>query len=183
MAMALQRKAWTRRELDRLPDDGNRYEVVNGELFVTPAPAPTHETVVVRLMDLLRDYAATHRLGQVSAGWRLIFRGSSVEPDLTVGHIPRGDSWDDAPTPALVVEVLSRTTRGRDRVQKRALYLQAGVQEYWMVDRERLCITVARAGCEDTEVFEMMDWRPRDGVGPLRFDVREVFRPFEQNQG
>ncbi len=142
---------WTLSELHRLPDDGNRYELVHGELFVTPAPSFAHQEIVDAIAALLQPYVQKHNLGKLVFPRSVLRVGShsEVEPDLMVRRIshPRPTSWDDAPLPILVVEVVSATTRRRDHVAKRALYLEAGVSEYWIVDREPRTIRVVRPGC------------------------------------
>jgi len=85
MPMAQSTTQWTLDRLHSLPDDGNKYEIVHGELLVTPAPAPMHETIAARLTRLLDPYVAAHGLGYVYHP-RAVFRrhGSEVEPDLIV---------------------------------------------------------------------------------------------------
>src|SRR3954470_2031730 len=129
-------KPWTLEELHRLPDDENKYELVRGELFVTPPPTDNHETISARLTRLLDPFVAAHGLGFVYHPRAVMrFQGSEVEPDLMV-RLPRsvrGAEWDSAPTPILVVEVVSGSTRRRDHQQKKTLYMEAGVAEYWIV--------------------------------------------------
>src|SRR5688572_8590119 len=152
---------WTLDDLERLPDDGNKYEVVRGELFVTPAPSRSHQLVIARLARILDRYVEEQRLGVVHQARAIVRRrGSEAEPDLFVDS---GESldWNDAPTPYLVVEVHSRTTRQRDLNQKRPYYLDdVGVPEYWMVDRESRTVRVARSGVEDEIVEHVLTWKP-----------------------
>src|SRR5919198_1343974 len=83
MHMAQQVKKWTLRELHRLPDDGNKYELVRGELFVTPPPSDEHEELLAILHRLLDGYVARHGLGRVYRPRAVLrFQGSEVEPDL-----------------------------------------------------------------------------------------------------
>src|SRR5690242_10756114 len=129
--MSMPAKAWTLEELHRLPDDGNKYEVIRGELFVTPPPSVDHEELLARLHDMLAAYVRLHGLGRVYRPRSVIrFEGSEAEPDLMVRAVPHGahgNAWEKLPPPLLVVEVLSPTTRRRDLVNKRAYYLDAGV--------------------------------------------------------
>jgi Uma2 family endonuclease len=170
-------KQWTLEELHSLPDDGNKYELVRGELFVTPAPAVSHETVASRLSLMLTPHVEQHRLGLVYHPRAVMrFQGSEVEPDLMVRQPPNDDEpWEDAPTPILIVEILSPSTRRRDQVQKRSLYMDAGVAAYWMVDSERRVITVVRQGHEDVLAREMLSWRPDGAAAELTFEVSRVF--------
>ena len=178
MRMATVIKQWTLDEVHSLPDDGNKYELVRGELFVTPPPTDPHETIAARLTRLLDPYVEAHGLGFVYRPRAVIrFEGSEVEPDLMVRHPhPHDDgAWDEAPIPILVVEILSRGTRRRDQVQKRSLYMDAAVAEYWMMDPERRTITAVRWGREDTVAREEMSWYPAGASAPLTFGLVRVF--------
>ena len=83
--MASAQRYWTLEEFDALPDDGNRYELIHGELFVSPAAALPHELIIARLRDILIPYAKRERLGYVFGRGVIRSQDSSVEPDLTVG--------------------------------------------------------------------------------------------------
>ena len=174
MSVAPRVKAWTLEELHRLPDDGNQYELVRGELFVTPAPAPLHQRVIARLNMILVPYVASHRLGQVHMGRAIVRRsGSEVEPDLFVGEI--GKTWEDSPAPILVVEVLSDSTRRRDVGPKRRFYMEdVGIAEYWIVDPETVTFRVVRPAHDDVVVPDTMSWLPGGVDEPLTFAVAEL---------
>jgi Uma2 family endonuclease len=172
-------KRWTLDELHALPEDGNKYELVHGELFVTPAPTEDHETILARLSAILGPYVAEHRLGLLYHPRSVVrFEGSEVEPDLMVRaerRAPRKD-WDDAPAPILVVEVASPSTRRRDNNHKREFYFEAGVAEYWIVEPESRSIRVVRANLmyvlgEDAE----LTWHPAAAAAPLAFRPVEIF--------
>jgi Uma2 family endonuclease len=178
MRMATVTKRWTLEEVHSLPEDGNKYELVRGELFATPAPTDSHETIAARLTDLLVPYVKEHALGLLYHPRAVMrFDGSEVEPDLMVRQPQSGAgaTWDSAPTPILVVEILSPSTRRRDQVQKRSLYMDAGVAEYWLVDPERRTMSTVRAGREDRLVEGEMEWAPVAGVPPLVFEIARVF--------
>jgi Uma2 family endonuclease len=176
MAMPNAVKRWTLQELHSLPDDGNKYELVRGELFVTPPPSYDHETIGARLTQILVPYVAAHGLGLVYHPRAVLrFEGSEVEPDLMVRAVAPGADWDRAPVPILVVEILSPSTRRRDREQKRALYAEAGVAEYWMVDPETRSITVVGAGRPDLVETEGLVWSPAGTSAPLMIGVAGLF--------
>ena len=178
MHMATTTKRWTLEELHSLPDDGNKYELVRGQLFVTPPPNPDHETILARLTRLLEPYVAEHRLGYVYHPRSVLrFEGSEVEPDLMVRRPPhsRATDWADAPIPILVVEVLSGSTRRRDRGDKRELYIEAGVHEYWILDPERREITVVRPDAVDHTESDMVTWVPQSATKPLTIATVDVF--------
>lgn len=178
MRMATAAKRWTLEEVHSLPDDGNKYELIDGELFVTPAPTVNHEAVGARLARILEPYVVTHALGFVLRPRAVVQRGGSeVEPDIMVGHLPGGSdsSWNTTPLPVLVVEIHSDTTWRRDRVQKRNFYLRLGLPEYWMVDADKRSITVVRPGVDDVETSDRMTWLPPGVTEPLNFSVRNLF--------
>src|SRR5688572_6066443 len=103
--MRMAAKSWTLEELQRLPDDGNKYELIHGELFVTPAPSPAHEYFLAALTAALAPYVEANDLGIILHP-RAVIRigGNEVEPDLMVRHRPVSIShaWDAAPLPSLV---------------------------------------------------------------------------------
>lgn len=176
--VATKLKQWTLEELHSLPDDGNKYELVRGELFVTPAPAPDHEAVIGALNRLFVPYVEKHALGMVyQARSVMLFQGSEVEPDLMVRQpLRRGVDWVDQPVPFLVVEVYSNSTRRRDQNQKRELYLEAGVAEYWMVDPELPAVTVVRPGEPDQRVLETLTWYPSGAAQPLVVRLADLMK-------
>ncbi len=174
--------AWTLAELDRLPDDGNTYELVDGELFVTLAPSPAHEELASGLLKIIAPYVWAHALGRVHTPHAVVRTDESqVEPDLMVRPatltltLTLPEKWVDMPTPFLVVEILSRTTQRRDREQKRKFHLRVGVVEYWMVDRWDRCIHVVRRDVTDTVATTELLWQPESASEPLHFDVAAYF--------
>src|SRR2546428_4580847 len=121
-----------------LPDDGNRYEVVYGELLVTPAPRPWHEIVVQRLISELDQYLRRHPVGIVlgsraDISWT---PDTLVQPDVFVVpiHEARTLDWTKYKGLLLVAEVLSPSSARSDRFLKRRRYQEAGVPLYWIVD-------------------------------------------------
>jgi Uma2 family endonuclease len=178
MHMATVTKQWTLEEVHSLPDDGNKYELVRGELFVTPAPTDPHETIGARLARLLDGYVQREKLGLIYRPRAVMrFEGSEVEPDLMVRqpNTNAEPTWDNAPTPILIVEILSPSTRRRDQLQKRSLYMDAGVAEYWMVDDERKTITSIRLGRDDVVAHTELVWSPDGASAPLTLEVARVF--------
>lgn len=175
--MAATAGTWTLEQLHRLPDDGNKYELVRGKLFVTPAPSFNHEVILARLSRILSPYVEAHGLGYIFHPRAVVrFEGSEVEPDLMVrrGDDPHLD-WDSAPIPILVVEVASPATRRRDRTDKRDLYLDAKVAEYWILDPDSRAVTVVRPGEPDSVVRDALQWHPAGATAPLAIQVASVF--------
>lgn len=124
----------TRDDLDAMPDDGHRYELIDGALVVTPAPGERHQTVVGELYVLLRAACPSH-LKVMLAPFDVVLAGDTVvQPDLLVCR--RSDLTPrDLPTaPLLAIEVLSPSTRRIDLSLKRLRYEAAGCASYWVVD-------------------------------------------------
>ena len=128
-------------DLDLMPDDGNRYELIEGELFVSRAPSLLHQLAITNLIVLVRSYLDLNPIGIVVTGPGVILSEvSGVIPDLVfisnerLTDIVLSDRLTGAPE--LVVEILSPGSENerRDRVVKRSLYGKYGVQEYWVVD-------------------------------------------------
>jgi Uma2 family endonuclease len=137
-------------DLQRFPDDHLRRELIDGELFVTAAPVPRHQRVVLRVIDLLYRYERQHG-GWVLPGPTDVVFGPRdvVEPDVLFVSAARldhvGDQHVDA-APDLVVEVSSPSTRSRDLGRKRDLYEREHVGEYWFVDLDGEAVQVRRIG-------------------------------------
>jgi Uma2 family endonuclease len=171
--------SWTLEELHRLPDDGNKYELVRGELFVTPPPSVGHESIGSVLHSILEPYVTSQRLGRIYRP-RAVIRaeGSEVEPDMMVRPVPKtmSDRWEDVPLPILVVEIVSGSTRRRDYGQKRAFYMDLGIQEYWIADRSDRTIRIIRREEEEAVVRESFRWWPSGATQPLVVDVLALFR-------
>lgn len=139
----------TRADLDVMPDDGNRYELIDGEIVVSAAPAPRHQLVVTALVVLLSGRCPDGlRVSQAPFAVEL-FADSVVEPDVLVFRPEDLDERGLVSPPVLVVEVLSPSTRARDLRRKKELYRRAGVASYWVVD-------------PDDEVA-LTAWQLRDG--------------------
>ena len=171
---------WTPADLDRLPDDGNRYEVVDGALFVTPPPSEVHEAIASWVSARLTVFVGTHRVGVVHRPRAVILsRDSIVEPDLMVRQPQDPDkiAWVEAPLPILVVEVASDSTWRRDRVNKRTFYADAEIPEYWIVDGDDRTIRIIRLGHEDVVARDSFQWHPANVAVPLVISVADVFGP------
>ena len=181
MPMGNQARKWTLEELHSLPDDGNKYELIRGQLFVTPAPAVSHETILARLTRILEPYVAENGLGYLFHPRAVIRIGNDteVEPDLMVRQLPEDETvdWTDVPLPILVVEVASDTTRRRDRVYKLGLYVDVRIPEYWIVDGEDRTIRAIRLGQDDVVADDTLTWHAAGAELALVIDLADVFAP------
>ena len=132
---------WTYEDYALLPDDGKRYEVIRGELYMSAAPRPLHQRVITRLSYFLEGFLENSDIGiAFVAPIDVILPdkiGDPVQPDIVVMrreslHII--DELNIQGAPDLVVEVLSPSNPVHDRKLKYDLYAEAGVQEYWIID-------------------------------------------------
>jgi Uma2 family endonuclease len=184
MSNRSQRYTWTYADYARFPDDGNRYEVIDGEVLVTPAPSPHHQHVLLTLSMALRKYVEGYGLGVVLPDVDVLFvTGQFLRPDLVFvpesareGITNRGVELP----PGLIVEVLSPTSARIDRVKKPRRYGDFGVPEYWVADPKARVVwvwRVAQGAREPERVASTLEWRPSPDVPPLELEMSEIFRP------
>ena len=163
----------TWQDVQQMPDDGNRYEAIEGDVYMTPAPTYRHQRVSGRLdkaLDRLLEEPGHGVVVRAPFGVEFPATGEGVQPDLLfVSEAQRGiisNAWISG-APDLVVEILSPSTASRDRGIKRRLYERQGVREYWIVDADENVVDVWRFG-EDPqhERFE--------GTLPVRLGAEQV---------
>lgn len=148
--MALPQITW--QDVQQLPEDGKRYEAIEGELYVTAAPAIRHQRVSLRLEWALKEILVDPGLGELMhapVGVEFPATGEGVQPDiLFISRARSGiiaEKWLMG-APDLVVEILSPSTSSRDRGIKLRLYERQGIAEYWVVDPVDDAIEVWRFG-------------------------------------
>lgn len=181
MYMPMVKRQWSADELRSLPDDGNRYEIIDGELFMTPAPAWRHQDAVGELFALLREYLRRVGIGHavVAPADVKFSTRSMVQPDVFVVPLVDGrrpERFEDAGRLLLAVEVLSPGTARADRVQKRTLYREQGVPEYWIVDLDAR--TFERSTLDDARPEILVDeltWHPEGAGTPLVIGLASYF--------
>ena len=167
------------RELDfedlyTTPDDGNRYEILDGALVMTPAPSTDHQSVLLRLCFLLDAPAREHDMKVLPAptAWR-IAPGQVPEPDVIVATRDVVTRRAVEGPPALVVEILSRSGRPRDLYEKRRIYAEGGAAWYWIVDPDVPSLSVLRlAGSAYEEEAHVSGSDAYEAIEP--FTVRVV---------
>lgn len=182
MAMpALEHRYWTAADVRELPDDGNRYECIGGELLVTPAPKLRHALAVEELRALLRSFVTRSAVGVLLGAPAdvEIEPGTIVQPDLFVART-RGATkpreWSDIASLELAIEVLSPSTARYDRMVKRQFYQRALVSEYWIVDLDAQLIERWLPQDERPEVLhETLRWQPSGAAEALELDVARYF--------
>ncbi|MEV4715296.1 Uma2 family endonuclease [Micromonospora sp. NPDC049374] len=128
-------RSWREQDLSELPEDGSRYEIIDGSLHVTPPAGPYHHELADDIRMAMRQAAPK--------GWRVIREigvqvpAGNLIPDITVLKVgaPQDRMWAAPADVALVVEVESPNSRRHDRFAKPALYAEAGIPYYWRVER------------------------------------------------
>ncbi len=167
-------------EVLRFPDDGKRYELIRGELLVSPAPAPRHQAVLGRLFGALRDYLRTlEREGTLfTAPADITWDDETlVQPDLLI--VPPEqvtNDWNTYKTLLLAVEILSPSSGRADRVLKRRLYQERQVMTYWIVDPQAGVVEVWRPDDERPEVIsDLLTWRLEPAAPDLAIQMDSLF--------
>jgi Uma2 family endonuclease len=178
---------WTYEDYLRLPEDGQRYEVLQGVLYVTPAPIYDHQYAVIRL-----GYYLTHLILENDLGVLLTAPfdirlprklADPVEPDLVFfrkGNEPHAGDKNFAGVPDLIIEVLSPGTRRVDERIKMSIYREAGIPEYWLVDPKTRTVLIHRLSEDGEHYVEWARGGERNVVGStvlsgLRLAVSEIF--------
>jgi len=174
---------WTAERAIALPADGNRYEVLDGELFVTPVPTWDHQDVVTSLIMAIKPYVKENRLGwaMVSPADITFSPRRLVQPDLFV--VPwraegKPSAWTEVKSLLLAVEVLSPSTAHADRLRKRLIYQDEGVPEYWILDLDARLVERWRPEDARGEILTgVLEWQPRaeKDIDPLRIDLPALF--------
>ncbi len=173
---------YTAERVRALPDDGNRYETVHGELLVTPAPRAWHQEVHARLFTALRAYLEANPVGLALASPADISWGPDilVQPDLFVVALDEARTldWARMRTLLLAVEVLSPSTARYDRFTKRRLYQEVGVAVYWVVDPDARAVEAwTPEAAFPVPVRDLLSWTPPGASAPFTLPLARLFRP------
>ena len=177
MGMALTVPRYTVADLDLLPDDGNRYEVLAGALLVTPSPGSAHQGVAARLSALFASHVLARRLALFSPGVVMAPPMTQLEPDLLIvpPWFALGTPWADISEHWLAVEILSRSSRVYDREFKRDAYLALGVREVWLVDVRDHSVEVCVRPGAGRLVRDAVTWSMPDGDASVYVELAELF--------
>lgn len=177
---------WRYEDLASLPDDGTRYEIIDGELYELSGPLMAHGAAVIVLLDLLLPILQRLSGRRYTAPIDVFFAGANpVEPDIMVllpGSRGRQTSRGIEGPPDLLIEVLSPANREHDTVRKRALYARGGVREYWIVDPELRTIEIIGEDGQTEQLVAAADsaalaWRS-PLLGEFAVDAAEMFPQF-----
>ncbi|HKI94391.1 MAG TPA: Uma2 family endonuclease [Gemmatimonadales bacterium] len=173
-------RRYTADEVLAFPSDGNRYEVVDGELLVTPSPAAKHQIVLARLLTQLTIYLAPHErvaIGIPAPADIIRSEHEYVQPDLFV--VPRAEvtgDWRDCRTLLLAVEIVSPSSARGDRLKKRRLYQRRGVATYWVVDPDAQLIEVWHPDDTRPEIIaDIAHWRLTPDLPEMVVDLSKLF--------
>lgn len=183
MGMPAAHANWTVEMLDALPDDGQRYEIIDGELWVTPAPSDVHQLVAVRFWRRLDDYLRPTPFARAMISPLDVRRGdrtrNRVQPDVFALRLRNGER---PPYPyhlsdlLLAIEVASPSNPILDYQVKRELYLTNGVPEYWIVNADARLVSRWRSSADPDEEFSRtISWHPPQMPAPLVIDLPELF--------
>lgn len=182
MAVAIQVPLYTVDDLEHFPDDGNRYELLDGMLLVTPAPAAVHQLIASRmhvvLAKALQDSGHAHVVGP---GAVVRKPNTQLQPDILVypaRFSPRTD-WPKITGHWLAVEILSRSSRMYDREFKRDAYFALGVQQVWLVDWWNGLVELSERARHTREVRDELRWVSPAGI-TVRIDLSELFAGTEE---
>src|SRR5689334_15373452 len=162
MAMAISVPRYTVADLGRFPNDGNRYELLDGVLLVTPSPSNAHQIIVNRLQfRLTQAVVVTGEAQVVGPGAIAVPPRTQLQPDILVypARYSIDSKWEEIDAHWLAVEVLSRSSRVYDREIKRDAYIALGVEEVWLVDRWSKVVEVSRTRGPGKVVDDVLKWR------------------------
>jgi Uma2 family endonuclease len=183
MGMPATHANWTVEMLDALPDDGQRYEIIDGELFVTPAPSDVHQLVAGEFYFRLRSYLRPSNVARGIMSPADVRRGdrtrNRVQPDVFAVRLHDGKrpaypySLTDL---ILAIEVASPSNPIYDYQVKRELYLSNGIPEYWIVNADARVVSRWRSIEDPGEEFSRaITWHPAGMGEPLSIDLPALF--------
>jgi Uma2 family endonuclease len=178
MAMAITIPHYTVDDLERFPNDGNRYELLDGVLLVTPAPTTAHQAIANRIQSRLTAAIQWTGAGHVVGPGVLVrVPNTQLQPDILVfpaTYEPDTD-WRRIAAHWIAVEVLSRSSKIYDREFKKDAYFALGVQQVWLVDRWTKTVEVWRSPTSKKIARDTLRWRAPGGDVSTTLDLAEVF--------
>jgi Uma2 family endonuclease len=184
MGMPATTHRWTVEEVRAMQDEERawpRYELIDGELIVTPSPRMLHQIGVTELLLVLDPFVRRTTIGRVlsSPADIELVKGTIVQPDVFVvplleGRRPR--EWPDVKSLLLAIEIVSPSSSRVDRVTKRRFFAGVPVDEYWVVDLDARFIERTRVGEQRPEILDQeLTWHPQGGPEPLVIDLPGFF--------
>ncbi len=182
MAIAAE-KLFTIHDYRRMEDDGKRYEVINGELLMSPSPNLFHQRISRNLCRIIYSWLHEHKIGQAFAAPLDVYLDeyNVVQPDIVYvarENIVKLERDGVHGAPDLSVEILSPSTSKRDLRDKRELYARCGVIEFWIISPETRQLQIydlPRESSRPTRILEESDTAETPLLPGLRFPVAEIF--------
>jgi Uma2 family endonuclease len=179
---------WTYEEYMKLPVEGTRYEVIAGELYITPIPPLPHQEVLGSFVVQMYGWVYQNKLGRFLLGPVdvLFSHEDFIEPDLVYVRRDRREIITDRAiegVPDLIVECVAPDTAERDRGLKRERYARFGVPEYWVIDAEARTVEIYRTG-SDSQLPEVVTgrwtWQPMPDGPVLELDLPELLEGYDE---
>ena len=182
MAMAATIPYYTVADLEHFPDDGNRYELLDGVLLVTPAPNALHQLIAARLIHMLmRGLGGSNRAFVFGPGAVTFPPRTQLEPDILVvpARVPASARWHDYAEHWLAVEIYSPSSRIYDRDFKRDAYHALGLHDVWLVDMDNRSVEISHRLGSRRVVSDVIPWSVPVLDIAVRIDLSELFAGLE----
>lgn len=175
-AYLTQKKNFTYQDYLKLPDDGTRYEIIEGELIMTPAPSVIHQRILRNLIRAFDDFVEKNQLGEVlfSPVDVVLSETNVVEPDVLFISTQNSSIIGEkniSGAPDLLIEIISPSSGYYDMIEKKELYQEFGVREYWIVDPKKKWVEIYK---NQNGKFELLQRLDKEGV--LASNVLEGFK-------
>jgi Uma2 family endonuclease len=192
MVMDALTRRYTRDEVVEMFDEETkwpRYEVVDGELLVTPSGSSPHQIAALELAVALHAYVKSPRLGRVwtSPSDLTIDEHTMVQPDIWVaGTGPTARvtkrGWESQRPVIFTIEIISPSSRRADREPKRRLYQRIGVPDYWIVDVDARAIERWTPTATEPDICrDRITWHPTGASAPFTLDIATLMRECESS--
>ena len=183
VTIVVEKKKYTYEDYLKIPDDKGRYELVNGELLMTPSPIPNHQRISGKLEFVVRKFVTENNLGEVFYAPCDVYLDDEnvVQPDILFISKDRLNIIGDKniqSAPNLVIEIISENSVYRDMVQKKRLYARFGVKEYWIVIPEEKEVEVYILKDEAYQLYKTytkVDILESPSLKGLKIGLKEIF--------
>lgn len=175
---------WTVEDYYQLPEDGNQYEIIHGQLELKPSPSTTHQRLSQRLERRLVDTCENEYIVMYAPVDVILSENETRQPDILMIHRAREHIIEEHAVvgpPDLVIEILSPNSAKRDRTVKRESYAGFGIPEYWIVDPfnltiEQYVLTAQNHPYELLHIFDAGDTVTSECIPCVSFTVEEVLK-------